>query len=312
MSPRSSAWSWLGIVGSILLGLVFLVAAYAKSLDPVAFGEQVAAEGLDFLLGAGVVAWIAIVLEAALGLALVLAIRRPWVLAPTGALIVLFVFLTGRSYWRFLNGIEESAACGCFGNLVERTPAEAFWQDLLLLVPPFVLACLWPSRERAGRWKVAVVAAAGLAAGLFVWRAPELPLDDLATRLRPGAEVAGLCAGSTTIAAERACLDLVLPELEIGRHLVVIDPLTSPGIGDRIPRLNSIARDPGPLGVWLVDDASEEERTAFFWQWAPAFEVREVPIALLRPLYRVTPRAFLVEDGVVTRTWPGYPPTGAI
>ena len=157
MSPRKALWGWLGPLGAILLGLVFLVAAYAKAIDPVAFGEQVAAEGLDFLLGAGVVAWIAIVLEAALGLALVLAVRRRWVLVPTGLLIVLFLFLTGRSYWRFLNGIEESAACGCFGNLVERTPSEAFWQDLLLLVPAFVLACLWPSAKRAARWKVSTL-----------------------------------------------------------------------------------------------------------------------------------------------------------
>ncbi len=214
---------WLGVAGAVVLGLVFLLATYAKAIDPVAFGEQIEAEGLDILLGPGAVAWIAIVLEAVLGVALVLAVRRRWVLVPTGMLIVLFLFLTGRTYWRFLNGIEPEAACGCFGNLVERTPAEAFWQDLLLLVPPFVVACIWRQRESTTRWKIAFVGLVAVASGIFVWRAPGLPLDDLATRLQPGAEIGALCAGSTTVAAERACLDLLAPELTLGRHLVVIE-----------------------------------------------------------------------------------------
>ena len=60
--------------------------------------------------------------------------------------------------------------------------------------------------------------------------------------------------------------------------------------------------------MWLFDDAEDEERTAFFWQHAPGFELREVPLALLRPLYRATPRSFVVQDGRVEATWPGFPP----
>lgn len=312
MSPQSQdRWSWLGVVAAALLGLVLLVAAYAKAIDPLAFAEQIRAEGLDFLLGAGTVAWIAIVLEVVLGLALVLAVRRRWVLVPTGLLIVLFLFLTGRTYWRFLNGIEPDSACGCFGNLVERSPAEAFWQDLLLLVPPFVAACFWRGPSATARWKVALVALTGIAMGIFVWRAPDLPLDDLATRLKPGVEIDSLCAGSTTVAAERACLDLIAPELTTGRHLVVIAELDSPDLAEHVADLNALAGS-GPHKVWLLDDAEEEERTAFFWQHAPAFELREVPLALLRPLYRVPPRSFAVEDGKVTATWTGYPDPGAL
>jgi hypothetical protein len=40
----------------------------------------------------------------------------------------------------------------------------------------------------------------------------------------------------------------------------------------------------------------------------PAFDVREAPAALLRPLHRSLPRSFLVEDGTVVLTSPGLPP----
>ena len=68
---------------------------------------------------------------------------------PTAALVVFFLFLTGRAYVRHLQGIEPETSCGCFGNLVQRTPAEAFWGDMLLMVPALALAFL--ARDR-GPW----------------------------------------------------------------------------------------------------------------------------------------------------------------
>ena len=129
---------------------------------------------------------------------------------------------------------------------------------------------------------------------------------------QPGVAVADLCVGSDTDAGERACLDLLLPELSAGRHLVVLDDLDSAELEARIPRLNELAQGEKPLGVYLVNDAEAEERSAFFWRWAPAFELREAPLGLLRPLYRTLPRVFLVEDGVVETTWSGYPPAGEV
>jgi len=35
--------------------------------------------------------------------------------------------------------------------------------------------------------------------------------------------------------------------------------------------------------------------------------LHEIPVALLRPLYRTLPRTFFVEEGRVTRTYPGLP-----
>lgn len=320
----------LGFVGGFVLGGVLLVAAYAKLLDPLAFAEQIQAEGLDgWGLSAPVLAYLALALEAGLGLALVLGLRRLWVLVPATFLVGFFVFLTGRTYWLWSQGLlEEGSSCGCFGNLVDRTPGEAFWQDLVLLVPPLLVAWLGRPRSRPifPPLRTAAVGVATVAALVFAYKAPELPLDDLATRLKPGVQVENLCTGAED---RRMCMNLVIPELAEGRHVVVMADLetesanetepadeTQPAdetdehgaLSEVVPELNEYAlRGTGPR-LWVVGEVTPEKKNELFWQWGPAFEIRAAPDSLLRPLYRRLPRSFLVEDGAVVETFSGLPP----
>lgn len=308
---RGSLRDWAGLVGSVLLGAVLLFAAWTKALDPSAFVEQVRAEGLDGVLGAEAVAWIALALEIGLGLALLLGIRRPAVLVPAGLLVLFFLLLTGRAYWYELRGIErEASACGCFGHLVERSPGEAFWGDLALLVPPWLVA--WWGRRRGGRQPLAAPALAvlGTIGGLaFAWKAPDLPLDDLATRLSAGVSVSGLCAGS---GGERICLDGLAPELEEGEHLVAILDLAGEIDEAVFDALQAWALEGREPGILVLSDVSPEQLHAFTFRWGPAFEIRLAPTPLLRPLYRTLPRSFRVVDGAVVETWSGLPaPLGA-
>lgn len=302
----------LGTAGGVFLGAVFLFAAWAKAIDPVAFVEDVSRRGLTFGIGAGAVAFLALALEAGLGALLLLGVRRLWVLVPAALLVLFFLFLTGQDYYRFLAGVEtDSAACGCFGNLVQRTPTEAFWQDLLLLAPGLVLAFLW--RPRGGsavpvaRTAVGALAAAGIV--VLAWKAPELPLDDLATRLSPGVEVSSLCAGE---GPEKICLDTLVPGLAEGEHLVVLADLDE-GFGERVERINRyldarILGAPDSPSLEVVTTAGPEEQQAFFWLWGPGFEPHQAPDMLMSPLYRRLPRSFLVRDGEVVETWDGLPP----
>jgi uncharacterized membrane protein YphA (DoxX/SURF4 family) len=298
----------VGTLAGAFLGVVLLVAVWAKALDPAAFAEQIRIEGLDFLIPARAVALIALALEAGLGLALLLGVRRLWVLVPATLLVIFFNFLTGRLWWLAAHGLrDEAAACGCFGNLVERTPAQAFWQDLLLLVPPLLLAFLGRDR-RAPRFpplRTAVALLGTLAVVAFAWKAPELPVDDLATRLRPGVRIAEMCAGA---ADRRICLDSIVPELREGRHLVLIAALDDPELTGAVDALNAYAGNAGNPALWVLAAATPEQVRGFFWKWGPAFEIRETPPELLRPLYRRLPRAFLVEAGRVIRTYGGMPP----
>ncbi|MDH3403003.1 MAG: hypothetical protein OES32_03445 [Acidobacteriota bacterium] len=302
-----------GLAGAVFLGLVLLVAAWTKAIDPHAFAEQITAEGLAGWLPAMTVARIALGLELALGLALVLGIRRRWVLVPAALLVGFFLFLTGRAYLDELRGVERAAAaCGCFGNLVERTPAEAFWQDLLLLVPPLALAFLG-TRAAAPfpRRRLALVAAGTLAGLGLAWWAPELPLDDLATRLAPGVETRELCAGRPAD-PDYVCLDALVPELDRGEHWVVLTHLDEEELVAGLERLHAHSLANGEPRLWLVSDALPEDLNAFSWQYMVATEVRLAPATLLRPLYRTLPRSFRVLDGRVVETIPGLPELGEV
>lgn len=311
---RPRFW-FIGTVAGAFLGLVLLVAVWAKALDPLAFTEQIRTENLDFLLPAQAVALIALALEAGLGLALLLGLRRTWVLVPATLLVAFFLFLTGRTYWLDSQGLldKDAASCGCFGNLVQRSPAEAFWQDLLMLVPPLALAFV--GRDRPGRLfppvRTVAVAAMALGAALFAWKAPALPLDDLATRLKPDVKVADLCVGGGERAAP-VCLDTVAPDLARGEHLVVLANLDDPAFTEVVDAMNEYARRPGNPRLSVLSPSPYEQHQAFFWEWGPVFKVVEAPAPLLRPLYRTLPRAFLVRDGKVTRTFPGLPPLSQI
>jgi len=301
----------VGTVAGAFLGAVLLVAVWAKAIAPAAFVEEIANRGLGLVIGPVAVAYVALALEAGLGVWLLTGVRRLWVLVPGALLVAFFLFLTGQDYARDLMGLEPVAAsCGCFGNLVVRTPAQAFWQDLALLLPPLLLAFL--GRPANGvrvpkvRTVLGIVAAVGVM--LLAWKAPDLPLDDLATRLKPGVRVADLCAGE---GEGRVCLDTVVPELDQGSHLVVLDELNEE-LGAQVATMNAYmdyrhAGGDGP-DLWLVTTAEHAERQAFFWQWAPAFEMLQAPELLLTPLYRTLPRSFAVVDGEVTDTWSGLPP----
>ncbi|MFL6196497.1 MAG: DoxX family protein [Thermoanaerobaculia bacterium] len=307
-APRHPALWWIGTFAGAFLGCVLLFAVWAKALDPASFVTQVRTEGLDFLLPAQAVALIALALEAGLGLALVLGVRRRWVLVTATLLVAFFLFLTGRAWYLAAHGLRSAEeSCGCFGNLVQRTPAQAFWQDALLMVPALLLA--WIGRDRRQPLfppvRTAVAGLGALAVVIFAWKAPELPLDDLATRLRPGVQVTAACAGE---GAQRVCLDSIVPELKQGRHMVILTKLDTPELTQAVDALNAYTGNPGNPPLWVLSASTAEEQRAFFWKWGPRFEIREAPPELLRPLYRRLPRAFEVQDGQVTRTYRGLPP----
>jgi uncharacterized membrane protein YphA (DoxX/SURF4 family) len=305
--PRPILW-WVGTFGGAFLACVLLFAVWAKAIDPPSFIDQIHTEGLDFLLPARAVALIALALEAGLGLLLLLGVRRKWVLIPATLLVAFFLSLTGRAWWLAEHGQRNAAeSCGCFGNLVQRTPAQAFWQDLALLVPALLLA--WVGRERRPPLfppkRTALAVTGTVAVLLLAWRAPELPLDNLATRLHPGVEVGKTCAGE---GAQRVCLDGLIPELRQGENLVVMAKLDDPALTKAVDALNAYASGPGPAQLWVLTSSTADQQRAFFWQWGPRFQIREAPPELLRPLYRHLPRSFAVKDGRVTETFQGLPP----
>ncbi len=230
---------WLGAAASVFLGTVLLVAAWAKLLEPGAFVHQVRVEGLDFLFSAEVVAVLALALEAALGLALFLGCRHRAVLIPAALLVAFFVFLTSRNYWLVAHGLRDpKETCGCFGSLLERTPAEAFWQDLLLLVPALVIAFLarGGAKTEFPRKRVALGLVAGLVTALVAWNSPEVVYSGVAARIaaerhdpafRPNSSYALLIDGEAGSGAQVFQSDATVGILVMSPQLpwaVLIDP----------------------------------------------------------------------------------------
>ena len=100
----------------------------------------------------------------------------------------------------------------------------------------------------------------------------------------------------------------IVAELAEGEHLVVLADLADPAFGESADRLNEYHWAGNGPRLWVVTAASDEERFTFRFTWGPAFEIREAPAALMRPLYRTLPRSFLVRQGRVAETWNGLPP----
>ena len=327
-SPGEGGWrSAVGTLAALFLGGVFLAAVWGKMFDPTAFAEVIAVEGLDFWIDAKTFAYLALGVEAAIGLALAFNMRQLWVLIPTAALIVFFMVLNGKAYSDYLHGVQpEMASCGCFGHLVERTPTEAFWQDAILLIPAMILAFVGRPKGGGFPWvRSAVVVVLSIGVTAFAWNAVDLPIDDFpfATRLRPGLEVADICTGSSE---DELCLSSpgVAPWLLKGRHVVVIaditdeafltflterDEETQMSFGDELWMFDADPSTPDEMDKLLIlNSQDKEDQLAFdFRSMGAPVRLQMAPRPLLRPLYRKLPRTFVVEDGRVTRTWAELP-----
>jgi uncharacterized membrane protein YphA (DoxX/SURF4 family) len=294
---RASAWRrGAGHAGRVSLGLIFLTAGILKALDPAEFVHQIAGYGL---LGARLPAYAApalIVLEITLGVALVAGARPLW--AGLASIVLLAVFIAIEAYGL---SIGRTEACGCFGAYVQRTPGQVIAEDLLFA--GLAVLAIWGLREWRGlaaRRAVAVMSASIVVAGALVAASPSLPIDRYVTRLAVGRSLADLA------------LQDRLPHLSQGRHLVALIDVTDPRAAETAAALNQIASRPGSPPVLALTPASEEERAAFLWSAAPAFETKSVDRAVLKRLYRRLPCFFLLDSGLVAAIFDGAPPAAEV
>jgi len=122
------------------------------------------------------IAVIMIVLELALGVAILLFYKMPlttWVLL---GLMVFFTFLTG--YSALLNKVTD---CGCFGDAIKLTPWQSFYKDLVLMV--FVLHLFWYRKKyvpvlRSREGHAAVIGSALIFLLLGIYAIRHLPFID--------------------------------------------------------------------------------------------------------------------------------------
>ncbi len=290
-STNSRAATVVGTASGVLVGLVLVFSAWAKALDPEGFSQLILERGLMPASLAWPAAIAVIGLEAALGAALLVNWRRPIVLVPVALLMGFFLAL---SIWTYLHPEQETSSCGCFGNLIPSSPGQALARDAVLSLLSLLAFAGVPRRAAVG-WRWAMSAFVFLAAAAFAWAAPGLPLDNLATRLKPGISVGSLR------------IDEIIPELQEGEHLVLLIDRADERTRAEIARVNEQLALAHPEAVFALARPDEALANEFHWTAAPAFEVRDAPQAMLKPFYRRLPRSFLVKDGEVVEVWEGIP-----
>lgn len=307
--PAQATWKIrTGSVAGFLLGAVLLVALFPKVAAPWAFQTVIEQQGLDFLLPASAVAFVGLTVEALLGFALVLLIRRRWVLWPSVALVAFFLFLTGRHYYLDAHGLAvEGESCGCFGDLVTRTPAEAFWQDLVLLVPALLGSFLGRPAESAPLPRKRMALVGGLSLGALIYAATVSAPEPL---LRLDALPSQLCEPGEEGQEGRLCLDAVVPELgdEGSDHILILTELDDPAFLERLEEFSRYVEAMAGPQLWVLSPVGEEALDAFQFDPGPAFEVLPARRTLLSALTATLPRSFRVRDGKVTALWDAWPP----
>ncbi|MEO5600032.1 MAG: BT_3928 family protein [Cyclobacteriaceae bacterium] len=119
---------------------------------------------------------IMIILEIALGVAVLIYYRMNITTILLLLLMVFFTFLT--FYSAYFNKVTD---CGCFGDAIKLTPWQSFWKDIILMI--FVLHLFWYRksyvpvlRTREGHFVVASVTILSLFLGIYAIR--HLPFID--------------------------------------------------------------------------------------------------------------------------------------
>ncbi len=276
-------------VGVGFAGFMLLAAGLIKGLDPSGFARQIAGD-VPFLEPlASPLALVGIAGETLLGTLYLLGFRRRWLLVVGLVLVALFMAVTAPKL-----GADDAASCGCFGNFVVRTPAQVLVEDALMAAG-LLLGFIGGPGSRWRPWRTGLAALAAAAGIALPLAAPSLPLDNLATRLKPGVTVNDLQLLET------------LPELEFGSHLLILADESLDACQDLPDSLFQFVDNRPETQLWLLRPSDTLARDGTMWLCLFGTEMVELPQAVTAPLYRTLPRSFASRDGVVTRTWNGLP-----
>ncbi len=293
---RNNVLRYLARGFQIIVGLVLLVAATLKGFDPGAFAEEITSYGITPESWSMFLAWGLVIGEWMLGLALVLNLWPRIVILSGIALMLLFIAVTVLAW------MEGSVStCGCFGNLVNRSPEEVLVEDtFFLFMLLFALPVFWHTRQRAPTWKLAITACSGVLAVLLLVFHMALPVDNITTNLKPGAvfnswPVEGLHVN-----------------MNDGKYLVVLFSLEGESDDQVIDRINALTEnDSIPTVIALTIDGPETLGTLSFSSGLAA-QPGAIEPRFARSLYRELPRTFLLDNGEVKFVWNGIPPVADV
>jgi putative oxidoreductase len=273
----------------ILVAAAFLLAA-VKALDINAFATEIRGYGIfpDLSLFG---AWFFVIVEVMLAMSLLVnAFPRTTALAML-VLLALFVAVTAYALAIGLQG-----SCGCFGNLVHRTPQQVIVEDVLMMCAMlFVLLVHVKQHITTAVWKMVLILLSGAAAAGLAIAAPHLPLDSYVTDLRVGKQFSSWPVEGLT------------RDLHSGTHFVFLFTSTSKTIETDVAMMNAVAQSEDiPSTIGLLTEGTAKVTEVMF-QYGTAFPVGALEPKFARYLYRTLPRAFILRDGEVREVWSRIP-----
>lgn len=302
-------WRYLTARGiEALIGLIFLLAGALKAWEPLDFIRLIGDyQIITSPLVIKVTAWLMIVIEIALGTALIVGYRRRLTVPATALLLFGFLITLG---WAWYSG--STADCGCFGSWVKRTPAEAFAEDLAMLAATGL--AWWLHRRESGlpaRWRAASVAIsiiAGLSVTALASNSARQSADPL-QRMRATASQPNLLAGVETPGLSVS--------LTTGRRLVVLLDTGCEHCQASVPELNRLHRELQSIDIPLVALCTNQpgEIESFTNRFQAGFPIGQIRSDDFRRLFErgSPPRLLFIEEGGLLKIWDGVvPPVTAI
>lgn len=299
---------WLRPI-EIIVGLVLIASAAIKGYELSLFMTQIAGYRILPASLEGAVATGIVLVETALGFALLAGFERRGV--PHIATILLMagfslVFMIGMA----ARGIEE---CGCFGDFIELPPAVTLVKNLVLIV---MLAAAFTARRRAPERKVAksslipACVLAAVALGSFVAGVHQQITEEGAKQ----AVVAGPLDPERPYARFAFGADGRAFDLGKGQYLVVWLSTTCPECRKAIETLSQIKELipnlPPVVGLCIGSRSLLEKFRA---ETKPSFPSVLVPTSVfMEYIDGDPPRYVLIRDGQVVAQWDEQLPPNAL
>lgn len=143
---------WLAVRVQMVLGSVFVVAAFSKIADPAGFAKSIWAYGMlpweVIRVSATLIPWI----EMVAGVALFFGIWSRGAALWLGVLLLVFIAALGINLH-----LGRVVDCGCFGSGAVRLPAEGFHEMKLAIIRDVALVVLavhvmvvnWKTQDKA-------------------------------------------------------------------------------------------------------------------------------------------------------------------
>ncbi len=272
----------------LLLGFVFLFAAFAKGYDIVRFGRQteaiIATIGIERtpLLGAFglMVAIMIIILELYIGASLVSGYDST---RTTMSTVLVLIGFSGVALWIYMRHAEID--CGCFGAAVSRSARDTLAGDIVLLVMAIIGAMSKYASTKGGTVTRLIVVAGVIWTGLLFYF-PQAGASVREGSIMPRSKVSSFGGSPHT-----RYIWLFNPDCDACQKLT--------------PVINKISAS-APDCLIAISAAGRGKLDEFEYDYKPVFKMRELPAKTVEELGLQDGTLIRIGQGSVDRIWPPY------